>query len=348
MKTDKRVWILALLAAVSLAFPASAADKKAAAPAAKAAPSAAKPTWEVVAIRKPTDGSFAFCRAERYYADSGLTLAIALSPAMEVNVGIKVPDAGFKKGEGYPLALKVEGTDWTKQATAEAALPELLLIRLGTDDKLMSALGKGTALSAKGDTDETRFTLAGASQMLDALKSCVNDGVKNKLPPMPQTQTGANGATLPEGLAALLKQAQLDVKPVKLAGDSEANAVDHAWTVTLDGATLDGGFRETRVKPAEDFKKLSAKTIDDLKAQCKQGLKVAPGPEEKFSQLTMQTYNLTCDKEFVALVAYRTSTDIYGILMHRGAATQAKQAQAARDRLATILRKIGAEGPPKQ
>lgn len=333
MTYTMRVRILALALALLLPFNAVAADKK---PAPKPARTDA---WDIVAIRK-TDGAFGFCRAERRDKESGLTLAIALSPTKEINIGIKVPDGEFKKGETFPLTLRVDGTNWTKPSQAEAALPDLLLIRLGTDETLLTAVTQGTAFVAKGDVDESRFTLAGSAQMMDALRSCIADGSKGALPPLPK-------GDLPEGLAALLKEAKLDVKPIKLAGGKEANAVDYAWTVALDGATLDGGFREARVKPTDDFKKLAAGTIDNLKAQCKQGLKSAPGPEEKFSQLTMQTYNLSCGDEFVGLVTYRTATDIYGILMHRGKQSEQKQAISARDRIAAILRKIGATASAK-
>lgn len=354
MNRTNIAWISALLLAISLPFAATAASM-----AAKNAPAATKPAhvWDIVAIRQ-TDGTFGFCRAEHLDTASGLTLALALSPVGEVNMGIKVPDAGFTKGETFPMTLTVEGTSWTKKANAEAALTDLLLTRLGKDDAFLDAMTKGRVLSAKGDVDETRFTLSGGDKMVEGLRACVADNIKNaaaKSPAKPAASPAAPAKTadtapagdadLPSGLAALLKEAQLPVAPIKLAGAKEANAVDHAWTVKVDGAELDGGFREARVAATQDFKTLSTGTIDGLKKECKSGLKIKAGAQDNFSQLTMQTYDLTCDKEFVALLVYRTGTDIYGQLLHRGPATKAAAAKSARDRLAAVLRKIGQAAP---
>ena len=306
-------------------------------------PAAAK-SWEINGIRR-SDGTFGFCRAELPDPKTGLTLAIALSPANEVNLGIKVPQdvsgGGFKKGETFALALSVSGsgaagTLWTKQVTAEAGLPELLLMKLGNDQAFLAALGKGKTFTAKGDADSTVFELAGAAEAVKALQQCVADGSKMAAAPV-----------LPAGLAALLQEAKVTVKPLALAGGRGAQAVDIAWVTTEAGVQLDGGFREARAGSGEDFKTLSEGTVGQLKGQCKAGgkpgLKVEGGKAEAEKSVTLATYDLTCGPEMASLLAYKTETGIYGVLIHRAALKDKAPAIAVRDRLAAIIRRLGNE-----
>ncbi len=292
--------------------------------------------WDINGIRR-SDGTFGFCRAELPDPKTGLTLAIALSPAQEINLGIKVPQdvsgGGFKKGESFALTLAVD-TVWTKQVTAEAGLPELLLMKLGNDPAFLTALAKGKTFTAKGDADATVFELAGASEAVKALQQCVADGSK-----------GAAGAapTLPQGLAALLQEAKVIVKPLALAGGKGAQAVDIAWVTNEAGAQLDGGFREARAGKVEDFKSLSDGTINQLKGQCKPGLKIEGGKAEKLTSLTLATYDLTCGPEVATVLAYKTETGIYGVLIHRAPIKDKAAAVAVRDRLAGIIRRLGNE-----
>lgn len=309
-----------------------------------AAHAAAKTSWDVVTV-KSGDGAFGFCRAETLDPATGFKLAVALSPSGETNLGIKVPDGGFKKGETFPLTITIDGTAFVKSTTAEAGLPELLLIRMGQEPALLAALSKGTALIAKGESDETRFSLAGGDKMVATLKSCVVDGTaasktSGKASPADVGVAKPAGG-LPAGLASLLAQAKLNVTPLTTDAPKSATAVDESWTVAVNGVTLDGGFREMRVKPEQDFTKLTKATIEALKGQCKAGLKVDGGKAETFPQLTMTTYDLTCGAEFVGLVAYRTETGIYGQLLHRAATRDKSAAITARDRLAGVIRQLG-------
>lgn len=328
----------AFLLASLLAQPVAAAEAVKSAP---AVASAATTNWKVNGVRK-TDGSFGFCRAETVDASTGLMLAVALSAAQEINIGIRVPPAknggGFKKGETFALTLAVD-TAWSKPVTAEAMLPELLLMKLGNDQAFLPALAKGSTLTAKGDSDATTFKLAGAATMVADLKQCVAEGQKSAGPP-----------TLPQGLAALLREAKLDVKPLALAGGKGAQAVDVAWTVVEQGTTLDGGFREARAAKGDSFKTLSDGTIGQLKGQCKPGLQIEGGKAEAEQSVTLATYDLTCGPEVATLLAYRTQSDIYGVLIHRAPVADKAKAIAVRDRLAAIIRRLGneaMEGPAK-
>lgn len=337
MVSTARVQFLCLIVAAMAAslpinpvFAATAAKK--AAPAQQVAVPKSNATapkgWEIVAIRR-ADGAFGFCRAETTDKANGLALDIALSPSLEVNLGIKVPKGNFTQGDAYPLTLSVDKL-WSKQVQAEAALPELLLMRLGQDDAFMNAVVGGKMFSAKGDVDQTNFNLGDGAAVIKQLKACVADGVK-------ETPASTN---LPQGLSLLLKEAQLNVQPIPLAGGKSAQAVDQAWTVTVDGVEIDGGFREERVEANKTFRALVDATVAQLKSECGAGLKAEAGKEEALKDLTLQTYGLTCGKQFVGLVAYRTATNIYGLLMHRAPVEKKAAASTARDRLASVIRRI--------
>src|SRR5262245_58010445 len=91
----KPVFLLAL-AASFLAMPLWAEEK----------PATLKDDWKVSMAKSDKEG-FAYCLMRGSYSN-GLELAVALSPKKEVNIGVNVPDAGFKNGENHPMTVTVD------------------------------------------------------------------------------------------------------------------------------------------------------------------------------------------------------------------------------------------------
>lgn len=287
--------------------------------------------WDVVAVRAP-DNQLVFCRAELPDAKTNLTLAVALSAKDEVNIGIKVPGGDFTKGEGYDVTLSLDN-DFSKKVTAESAMSELLLIRLGVNPGFLARLSKASVLRVVGDADATEFKLKGSSKAVEQLRLCVKDA--GAAPQGTAAATTAEG--FPLGLAALLQASGLVVKPVLLP-DVPGRAVDYAWTTSVNKTEIEGGFRE-RAGESKALADIVTQELAPYKKEC--GAKnVQAGKVETLKTLALQDVAIACGKEHAAFLFYKTNTGIFALLVHRG---DKAAATAARDKVGAVVRRLGKE-----
>lgn len=287
--------------------------------------------WQVVAVRDPND-QLVFCRAEVLDPTTKLTLAVALSPKNEVNIGIKVPDGGFNKGEGFDVTLGLDN-DWSKKVQAESAMSELLLIRLGVNNDFLQRFGKAAVLRVVGDADATEFKLKGSGKVVQQLQACV----KNAPAETGQKAAAKDAGDFPIGLAALLQAAGLTVQPVPLP-DVPGRAVDYAWTTNVGSVAVDGGFREMP-NAAGNLQGMVAAQLAPYKKEC--GAKnIKEQKAEILPTLSLQSVDIACQKEFAAFLFYKTNTNIFAMVIHRGDSAAAK---AARDKISVVVRRLGKE-----
>ncbi len=312
-------------------------------PTAAAPPPLASPAapWTVLAVRDTSD-AFVFCRAEIKDNDSPLTLAIALSAADEVNIGITVPNANYTLREGYDVKLAIDNT-WSRAVTAETVLTDMLLVRLGKAPDFLAAVAKGKELRLQGDADATIFALPNSKKTMEQLRTCV------KASAVPAPADDLQPVTLPEGLSALLQQAQLKVQPIAVP-PVPGRMVDHAWRVTFDGAVVDGGFIERKATVASDVAAgLQTQATNQLALYAKQCRGKAQTQTDKVDSqngIAWQTAVITCaagDKtEVGAFLFYQTDTGIFATVIHR--APNSKNAVKARNAVADVVKRL-AENP---
>lgn len=300
-----------------------------------ALPVRAAEAWDVASISGP-DGALAFCRAELYDPKTNLTLALALSPAGEVNLGVKVPDAGFTKGEGFAVTLKLDD-DWQKPLTAESAMAELLLMRLGKNDDFLTRLQRAKTLQLVSDADTARFNLKGSKNAIEQLRACAAA--------KPSASAAPSRQGLPAGLAALLQASNLQATPVSLPA-VKGRAVDFAWTNQVQGQALEGGFREVPNAPAP-LAALVEKALQEHQKGCPQPARQQNKPET-LASLQLLTAELSCNGEFAAFLFYRTNSGIFATLVQRAPQAAAPAARTARNQIAATVRRLGqSEGQQK-
>jgi len=289
--------------------------------------------WDVLAVRDKA-GNLAFCRAETKDNDTPLSLAIALSPLEEVNIGIKVPDAGFNKGEAYDVKVAVD-TAWTKKVKAETVLEDLLIVRLGKAPDFLAAFEKGKSFTMAGDEDHTEFPLTGSKDVLAQLRKCIGmagaEAVDDLAPDV-----------LPPGVAALLQAAEIDAQPVPLP-KTPGRMVDYAWVAMMDGQKIDGGFIERKVDAKATFNGLVDKQVALYEKQCQGKPKTQRAKAEKLKGIDIQKANIACGDETGAFVFYKTDTNIFATIIHRAPAAGAKAATHAQGNVADVVRRLAAE-----
>ncbi len=312
-----------------------------------------KDKWQIGMIKGEKD-EFNYCLMRAEF-NNDLSLAIALSPKQEINLGIGVPKAGFTKDEKHQMNVSI-GTAYAKDAVAIAANPELLLIPMHQDSALMDALRGGKMIALTGKEDSTKFALKNMPQALDGLKTCVDVGTGKK--PMPQrpaeAPAGKDGKKaaagkapqFPPSLKALLEKAGLKDLEILTINDPGRAPVDFGWRTQ----GLFGGMRERPVPAEATMDKMTELMEGGYKKQCTGAFSITKGEIENYSGIQMRTLNVGCDmkehKAYIALFIYLTDNHLFTMFMHEGDDTNKDAANKARDQVANLLRQIAKEPPP--
>ena len=285
-------------------------------------------------------GAFGFCLADYAY-DDGRKFTVALSPENEINLGVTVPQAGFKAGAKYDLTLTPEkSAPQPVRATATAA--DTLLLRMGNAPVLATALAAAPAidlLAANGKS--LRFVTPDNAALMAALKAC-NAEHKGKTHAAP---------ALPEPLRQLLALAgftTLKVLPLDHVPPAQRPA-DFVWQV---GPVL-GGVRERENSGDKTLAELSGLHIAGLKKKCDGAFTAAFDREQSAPGLTLRTAQARCKRQTtageravsVALLFYQTATGRFTIFMHESAATDEAAAIADRNALRDTLLKLAQSAP---
>lgn len=323
---------LLFVAALAVAAPAYA-ETSAATP---------KGDWGVGMI-KDDKGKFDYCLMRAPYSN-GLSLALALSPKGELNIGVQVPKAEYKKEDKFPMVVAVDGK-LDRQRVAVPVNPELLLTPMGPDKDLIAAIRKGKVLSMKGPEDTAYFKLKGTGKAFDNLQKCVGVGtgkIKETAQAAPAGKAGAKGG-FPPGLLQLLKESGLsDVEPMNVP-DPSKSPVDLAWKAN----GVMGGLRERPVPKEETIEKMTDLIEGSFKKQCSGTFNATNTDVEKLPGLQLRKADVSCqmDKHTVnvALLLYRTDEGLFSMFMHEGPDDKKDAAMKARDGVAESIRKMAKE-----
>jgi hypothetical protein len=331
--TRKYAFLMALAASL-LATPLLAEEK----------PAQLKGDWSV-SMAKGEKDAFAYCLMRGSYSN-GLQLAVALSPKKEVNIGVNVPDAGFKDGEHHPMAIAVDDLI-RKEGPGFAPQPDLIMVPVGADSKVLTALRRGKVLSVEGPEDVAHFSLKGTSKALASLQDCVDVGTGKKKAPDPALAGGAPGKGekkgFPQSLLALLKDAGLkDVEPVAIPDPSKA-PIDFGWKTN----GIMGGLRERPVPADMTLEKMRDVIEAGYKKECANMFQSSSTPVETLPGVKLSTVDVSCqigDKvAHVALLIYLTDTKLFSLFMHEGQNELKAKAVEAREAIANAIRKLARE-----
>lgn len=281
------------------------------------------------------NGAFGFCLADYVY-DDGRKFTVALSPEEDINLGVTVPQAGFKAGAKYDLTLTPEKSA-PQPVRATATASDTLLFRMGSAPAFAATLAAAAAidlLAANGKT--MRFATPDNAATLAALRAC-NAEHKSK------TQTAPD---LPEPLRQLLALAgftTLKVLPLDHVPPAQRPA-DFVWQV---GPVL-GGVREREHSGDKTLAELSGLHIAGLKKKCDGAFTAAFDREQAASGLTLRTAQARCKRQTasgertvsVALLFYQTAAGRFTVFTQECAAADEAEAIADRNALRDTLLKL--------
>lgn len=309
-----------------------------------------KGKWDVQMVPGPK-GDFGYCLMRAPYSN-GLTLAIALSPKQEINVGVQVPNADFTKDEKHPLNVSIDKL-FSKDRVAIAIEKELLLAPMQADASFSTALRKGRVLTLTGPEDKTSFLLKNTKTAMVSLKQCVDVGTGKAKPPQALKGKGAKGvgsekADFPPGLLQLLHDAGLKDLELARVKDPSKTSVDFAWRT----AGLFGGMRERKVPPDVTVEKMTDVISGSYKQQCNGMFVVNSSDIENYKGVKLRTLDVGCQMQgrsaYVALLIYLTDTHLFTMFMHEGDLEHKENVNKARDGIAGVIRKVAKEEPGKQ
>jgi hypothetical protein len=306
-------------------------------------PAQLKGDWSVT-MAKGEKEAFAYCLMRGTYSN-GLQLAFALSSKKEINIGVNVPDAGFKDGEHHPMAVAVDDL-YRKEAPGFAAQADLIMMPVGADKKVFTALGRGRVLSVEGPEDVAHFSLKGTKKALASLQDCVDVGTGKKKAPSPAGMSAmpGKGKGFPPQLLGLLKSAGLsDVQPVEIP-DPEKAPIDFGWKTN----GIMGGLRERLVPEDMTLEKMRDIIEAGYKKECANMFQSSNTPIEKLPGVNLSTVDVSCqigsNAAHVALLIYLTTdTHRFSLFMHEGQNELKTKAQTARDAVANAIRKLARE-----
>lgn len=314
-----------------------------------------KSGWQV-RMSRDEKGVFGYCVMSANFSND-LSLAIALSPKQEINIGIGVPNAGFAKDEKHPMNVSIDKA-YSKDGVAIAANPELLLIPMRQDKELYAALRTGKAITLAGKEDATKFALKNTGKALEGLQTCVDVGTgKTKMPPEAAAKTGAkNAATgkqpkagqFPPSLKGLLVKAGLkDLQLVNIPDPSKA-PVDFGWKT----GGLFGGMRERPVPAEATIEKMTDVMEAGYKKQCSGKFNITKGAVENYSGVSIRTMGVGCEmkeqKVYVSLLIYLTDNHLFTMFMHESDSYNTAEANKARDSIAVLIRQLAKEQPAEK
>lgn len=309
-----------------------------------ASPSLAAETDPTIRPVFEPDGVFGFCLGEQPYAD-GRKLTLALSPKEEINIGVTILGAGFKRGARYDVALIV-GEGKPRKIRTQALDETTLLLQMGGNAAFQKSLLEAKALTIGAGKKTEVFSLPPMDRFFGTLKKCIAENenktfstVENDFPPK---------------ILALLESAGLpSVKPLSL-GDvpPEKRPADYVWQT---GSVI-GGIKERRAPKDQKLFDLIGLHLKGLEKECDGSFKASVEKEQKGPGVAMRLAEASCGPKApqqgetvtVALVLYLTDAGLFTIFTHEGAGADKAEALAARNKVAKALMNLAKEAPSQK
>ncbi len=306
-----------------------------------------KGEWKVGLV-KDDKGGFGYCLARAEY-NNGLTLAIALSPKQEINLGVGVPGAAYTKDDKYPMTVSIDGK-LNRERVSAPVQTDLLLTPLGADPEVFALLKGGKVLSMKGPEDTALFALKGTGKALASLQACISSGM-GKAPAEASAGAAPTGKAasknakgekvkFPPSLYGLLQAAGLKNVEVIPVEDPAKAPVDFAWKT----GNVMGGLRERPVPKDMTIEKMTDIISSSYKAQCKGTFDTKLGDVEDLPGVKLRTADIGCTMNGktldVSLLLYLTDTQLFSMFMHEAPEAEKADAMAARDKIAVKIREL--------
>jgi hypothetical protein len=127
--------------------------------------------WSGGARFDRTRQSFSHCAVSTVYG--GITLSFVLSSDNEFRIEIGADDWTLRPGGDYVATLMIDHR--AIQAIASARSAKQMTVEFGPDDEIIKELRDGQFLRVLAEHIGISFSLAGSSQALQRLRTCVTD-----------------------------------------------------------------------------------------------------------------------------------------------------------------------------
>ena len=311
--------------------------------------------WRVGPVNA-LDGTFAYCVAENRFV-SGHGLIVARNTPGELNIAVNIPGAQLPLEQRWEVKVQVD--EMTRERTAVAMQPDLLVVPQGKDEELFTQLQRGRQLAVVSATDRVAFQLKGTGKALADLRTCAEKAAPAPVrqaakPDAPQTPPQTPSKTppqtpFPDALGEVLAQAGLrEVEPVSFTDLAEdKRPADFAWRV----GRVFGGVRERTVGDGATLTALTNDYVDALKAKCPGKANATLAAVETLQGVEIRTGTVDCasaaETVHVALTFYLTGSHLFTTFFHEGPAADAAVADKARDNITAVIRRLAGVPPQR-
>jgi hypothetical protein len=280
------------------------------------------------------DGAFKFCGFEHAYADQ-TKLALAMNGLHQINLGVTIPKAGFKKGAGYDVAYGFDALK-PQKIIARAVSEESLVLPLEVNPPFAKDFSNSTNLNLSGGGKKRLFNVAALHATLPALTQCVADN-KDKV---------RQATPLPASVKTLLTEAgEQKIEALSLEGiPADSRPADYMWRA----GALTGGILTLEAPKDQTLDALIGIYVAGLKKKCTGDFKAEIGKENAASPaLRLRPALVAChmkkeaqDLPIVSALLFTLSDD-HRLVLFTHETDPAHQAEAikVRDALAAILLK---------
>lgn len=284
-------------------------------------------------------GAFDYCIGEQPYAD-GRRFTIALSPKKEVNLGLSIPKAGFKKGAHYDIALRLDEAS-PRMIRARALDDETLLLQMGGNVSFLDSLQGARLLSAGSGKKEIPFALPKMEAFLKTLEACVTDNRDKRY------EQAAAQQSLPEEIPDSVKNllASAGVRPISPLSTKdippENRPADYLWQT----GNILGGIRERNAPTGSSLFDMIGLHMQGLKKKCPGSFKAEVEREQTAPGLQLRVAEASCTPPrgkgnsaiLVGLVFYMMDDGMFTVVTHEGFEKEKKAIFSARDGIARAM-----------
>lgn len=207
-----------------------------------------KEKWNVATVE---EGKNTYCAMVGKF-DQASTLAFARSPEGFGSLGIEFLDEVFKPGRKYEVTLDI-GKLPSRTFSGEATSARALILQIGEDDALYSALGSSQSMQVTTSAVEARFAISAFKKSYASLVNCASalagPQEPEHLPPAHLTQAEID-AMAKADLAAMAAEGEVLRSDDSVSGTQLALAEAEPAQATKS-SPLGGLWQKLKGKPAE-------------------------------------------------------------------------------------------------
>lgn len=298
--------------------------------------------WQGGAFPVPDTNEFSHCAIERTY-DEDITLAFLMNDAGRMAVGIGRPDWALDAERKLPAQVAIDGGE-PKLVTASPASDRLLILPIGDDQAMKTALQRGNEVSVTSELISHSFALIGTFKGINALTACVAKAIElaQSGPPPSQRMTAEVIAQLMDsaGITGIALASPDEIAEAKLP-------IEQAWRI----GPLRGALHQVpRTGEGIDMAGFVSGFTAEFEALCPGPFASAFQPTEEFSgRYALTSGTLTCEGEEATThteMVVVLDDSFYTAFVHEGRMEDAETAATINQRLGETFRAmIGADQP---